>query len=165
MKFFLTSLLTLSFHFVFSQNNVKIQNPSSIKNSQFQNPSELFDPRPYGFNHSITIDSPLKICYVSGQSGGTGKDHILSSDFRTQVVDALNNLKIVLKQNSMQYTDVVKITLLIVDHNQEKLEIWTEEAKKVWQSSNLPTSTLIPVNQLALPSMMFEIDAVAIQKM
>lgn len=132
---------------------------------KFNNPEELFDPNPFSFSHSVVVSSPLKICYISGQSGGTGKDHILSSNFRTQVINALNNLKIVLDKNAMQHNDVVKITLLIVDHNQEKLEIWTEEAKKVWQSSNLPTSTLIPVNQLALPRMMFEIDAVAIQKM
>lgn len=132
---------------------------------KFNNPPALFDPNPFGFSHSVVVDSPLKICYISGQSGGTGKDHKLSNNFRTQVIDALNNLKIVLNQNSMSLNDVVKITLLITNHNQEKLEIWTEEAKKVWQNSNLPTSTLIPVNQLALPNMMFEIDAVAIQKM
>ncbi|WP_400263052.1 RidA family protein [Sphingobacterium sp. SG20118] len=132
---------------------------------KFNNPPALFDPNPFGFSHSVVVDSPLKICYISGQSGGTGKDHQLSNNFRTQVTDALNNLKIVLNQNSMSLNDVVKITLLITNHNQEKLEIWTEEAKKVWQNSNLPTSTLIPVNQLALPNMMFEVDAIAIQKM
>ncbi len=128
------------------------------------NPPTLFDPNPFGFSHSVLINSPLRICYISGQSGGTGKGHLLSGDFRTQVINALNNLKIVLEQNSMQYRDVVKITLLIVDYNQEKLEIWTEEAKRIWTDSNLPTSTLIPIHQLALPNMMFEIDAVAIQK-
>lgn len=132
---------------------------------KFNNPPALFDSNPFGFSHSVVVDSPLKICYISGQSGGTGKDHQLSNNFRTQVTDALNNLKIVLNQNSMSLNDVVKITLLITNHNQEKLEIWTEEAKKVWQNSNLPTSTLIPVNQLALPNMMFEVDAIAIQKM
>jgi len=131
----------------------------------FKNPEALFDPRPFGFSHSLTVQSPLKICYISGQSGGVGKDHVLSPDFKDQVIDALNNLKITLEYNLMALNDVVKITLLIVDHSPEKLEVWAEEAKNIWESPNLPTSTLIPVSQLALPDMLFEIDAVAIQKL
>lgn len=132
---------------------------------KFKNPEALFDPRPFGFSHSLTVQSPLKICYISGQSGGVGKDHVLSPDFKDQVIDALNNLKITLEYNLMALNDVVKITLLIVDHSPEKLEVWAEEAKNIWESPNLPTSTLIPVSQLALPDMLFEIDAVAIQKL
>jgi len=130
----------------------------------YHNPPELFDPRPYGFNHSIAVSSPFQICYISGQSGGVGTTHTLAADFKTQVQDALTNLETVLKANDMTFADVVKITLLIVDHNPDKLDIWTQEAKKSWQDSNLPTSTLIPVAQLALPGMLFEIDAVAIKK-
>ena len=39
----------------------------------------------------------------------------------------------------------------------------SEEVKKVWIESSLPASTLIPVTQLALPGMLFEIDAVAVK--
>lgn len=133
------------------------------KQVKFLNPAELFDPSPYGFSHSIALESPLKICFISGQSGGVGTNHILSDDFRSQVQDALKNLKIVLQKNLMAFDNVVKITLLIVDHNHEKLEIWGDEAKKTWGQSYLPTSTLIPVSQLALPNMLFEIEAVAIK--
>jgi len=130
----------------------------------YHNPTALFDPRPYGFNHSIAVDSPFRLCFISGQSGGVGDDHILAADFKAQVQDALKNLDTVLQANDMTVADVVKITLLIVDHNLEKLDIWTTEAKKKWSEGNFPTSTLIPVGQLALPGMLFEIDAVAIKK-
>lgn len=133
------------------------------KQPQLINPAELFNPGPYGFSHSISVDSPSRICFISGQSGGVGENHVLADDFKTQVQDALKNLHIVLQSHSMTFENIVKITLLIVDHNQEKLEIWAEEAKKVWTSSWLPTSTLIPVNQLALPRMLFEIDAIAVK--
>lgn len=127
------------------------------------NPAELFNPSPYGFSHSISVQSPSTICFISGQSGGVGESHALADDFKTQVQDALNNLEIVLQNHSMTFDNIVKITLLIVDHNQDKLEIWAEEAKKAWKNSYLPTSTLIPVNQLALPGMLFEIDAIAVK--
>jgi enamine deaminase RidA (YjgF/YER057c/UK114 family) len=129
---------------------------------QVINPAALFNPGPYGFSHSISVENPSKICFISGQSGGIGENHVLADDFKTQVQDALKNMKTVLKAHSMTFEHIVKITLLIVDHNQEKLEIWSEEAKKVWKGTFLPTSTLIPVNQLALPGMLFEIDAIAV---
>ncbi|COW06720.1 Endoribonuclease L-PSP [Mycobacterium tuberculosis] len=88
--------------------------------------------------------------------------HELSADFRDQVRDALGNLKMQLEMQLMDMRDVVKITLLIVDHTAEKLAIWSEEALLVWEKEELPTSTLIPVQQLALPDMLFEIDAIAI---
>ncbi|UTX49844.1 RidA family protein [Chryseobacterium sp. MA9] len=133
------------------------------KQPQLINPTELFNPGPYGFSHSISVDSSFQMCFISGQSGGVGENHVLADDFKTQVQEALKNLKIVLQSHFMTVENIVKITLLIVDHNQEKLEIWTEEAKKVWKESFLPTSTLIPVSQLALPGMLFEIDAIAVK--
>ncbi|MFD2741902.1 MULTISPECIES: RidA family protein [Sphingobacterium] len=133
----------------------------SITNRQTSNPTELFDPTPYGFAHSIKVENPAAICFISGQSGGTGRNHELSPDFRTQVRAALQNLKLQLEAQSFDLQDVVKITLLIVDHNADKLAIWSEEAGMMWDKTALPTSTLIPVQQLALSGMLFEIDAIA----
>ncbi|KYH05241.1 hypothetical protein A1704_13875 [Chryseobacterium cucumeris] len=133
------------------------------KQPKLINPTGLFNPGPYGFSHSISVEYPSRMCFISGQSGGVGENHVLAADFKTQVQDALKNLQIVLQSHSMKFENVIKITLLIVDHNHEKLEIWAEEAKKTWKSSWLPTSTLIPVSQLALPGMLFEIDAIAVK--
>ncbi|MFZ4928972.1 RidA family protein [Chryseobacterium sp. Mn2064] len=130
---------------------------------QIVNPKELFNPAPFGFSHSISVQSPFQMCFISGQSGGVGENHHLADDFATQVQNALENMRIVLQSHAMTFDDVVKITLLIVDHTPEKLEIWASEAKKVWNSKSLPTSTLIPVSQLALPGMLFEIDAIAVK--
>ncbi|WP_442591758.1 RidA family protein [Pedobacter sp. AW31-3R] len=134
-----------------------------MKNKQlnFVNPAGLFDPTPYGFSHSIALKSPFDLCFIAGQSGGIGEGHVLSADFREQVQGALNNLRIILESHSLSVHNIVKITLLIVGHDQDKLKIWGEEAQKFWEGSSFPTSTLIPVNQLALPGMLFEIDVIA----
>lgn len=94
------------------------------KQPKLINPTGLFNPGPYGFSHSISVESPSRMCFISGQSGGVGENHVLAADFKTQVQDALKNLQIVLQSHSMKFENVIKITLLIVDHNQEKLEIW-----------------------------------------
>ncbi len=130
-------------------------------NTQTINPSSIFDPTPFGFSHSIKVENPSILCFVSGQSGGVGLDHTLSTDFRAQVRAALANLQMQLSAQSFGMQHVVKITLLIVNHSPEKLAIWNEEACRVWERNALPTSTLIPVQQLALPGMLFEIDAIA----
>ena len=130
-------------------------------NTQTINPKNIFDPTPYGFSHSISIHNPTTLCFVSGQSGGKGTTHELSADFRTQVRDALKNLRMQLEMQLMGMDNVVKVTLLIVNHTPDKLAVWSEEARLVWEKDMLPTSTLIPVQQLALPGMLFEIDAVA----
>jgi enamine deaminase RidA (YjgF/YER057c/UK114 family) len=57
---------------------------------------------------------------------------------------------------------VVKITLLCVDHNAEKQRLISLERNAMWNGDRKPASTLIPVPKLAVDGMLFEIDAVAV---
>ncbi|AWK04920.1 hypothetical protein HYN56_12045 [Flavobacterium crocinum] len=131
------------------------------KGQTFKNPDSLFNPSPYGFSHASSVKTPGELVYISGQSGGLGKDHILSSDFREQVQTALKNLTTVLDSYQLKPENVMKITVLIVDHSAEKLKIWEEEISKTWKNKPFPASTLIPVPRLALDKMQIEVDAVA----
>lgn len=127
----------------------------------FHNPSDLFDPTPYGFCHTVKAPLNGEIVYISGQSGGEGKEHKLNDDFRYQTQALLANLEIALKSQHLSFNHVMKITILIVDHNIEKLSIWGEEMNKYWSADSLPAATLIPVPSLALEGMQIEVDAVA----
>ncbi|TKC58544.1 RidA family protein [Pedobacter hiemivivus] len=126
-----------------------------------KNPKRLFDPTPFAFSHSTSTPDNGKYIFISGQSGGEDLEHSLSIDFRRQVQFALLNLEIVLQEYKLKADDVLKITILIVDHDQEKLKIWTEEMHKVWTNNKFPASTLIPVPRLALDGMLIEVDAIA----
>lgn len=132
-----------------------------MTNVVHKNPKDLFDPTPYAFCHSTNTASDGQFIFISGQSGGQGLKHTLSNDFKTQVHSALQNLKTVLDDNNIKPEDVLKITVLIVDHNEDKLKIWTEEMKKIWKDQKYPASTLIPVPRLALNHMLIEVDATA----
>ena len=57
--------------------------------------------------------------------------------------------------------DVVKITLLIKDHDEQKLQYLVRKRLEVF-GEDPPASTLIPVTTLALEALEFEIDAVAV---
>lgn len=127
----------------------------------YKNPKSLFDPTPFAFSHSTSTKGSGEYVFISGQSGGQDLNHVLSKDFRAQVKFALKNLETVLQEYNLNPTDVLKITVLIVDHDQEKLKIWTEEMHNVWKSKAFPASTLIPVPKLALDGMLIEVDAIA----
>ncbi|MGH1517247.1 RidA family protein [Chryseobacterium sp. JK1] len=131
----------------------------------YKNPKTLFDPTPYAFSHSAApAETEGKYVFISGQSGGEGLNHRLSKDFRTQVKASLQNLKIILTEYNLEAKDILKITILIVDHSPEKLRIWSEEAAKIWKNDQFPASTLIPVPKLALDNMLIEVDAIAFMK-
>lgn len=133
----------------------------NVKAQSFKNPESLFNPTPYGFSHASSVKTSGELVYISGQSGGLGKQHVLSPDFKTQVKTALENLTVILNSYKLKPENVMKITILIVDHSSEKLKIWEEEISKVWNNKPFPASTLIPVPKLALDGMLIEVDAVA----
>lgn len=166
MKSVLLSLPALCMGFLaFSQNTVSNNKQTNMNTITYKNPKALFDPTPYAFSHAATpAESEGKYVFISGQSGGEGLNHDLSKDFRTQVRVSLQNLQTVLAEYGLEVKDVLKITILIVDHNQEKLKIWSEEIHKVWKGHQFPASTLIPVPKLALDDMLIEVDAVAFMK-
>lgn len=133
----------------------------AVKAQNFKNPSSLFDPTPYGFSHASSVSTPGEFVYISGQSGGLGKEHSLSNNFREQTQVALKNIVTVLDSYNLKPENVMKITILIVDHSPEKLKIWEEEISKVWKNKPFPASTLIPVSKLAIDGMLIEVDATA----
>lgn len=130
---------------------------------EVHNPAALFDPGPYGFSHVVTVPAGSKLIFVAGQGGEENKDGKLTADFRTQLQHVLNNIRIALKTQDVKMGAVVKVTTLIVDHDQTKLKILIEEFEKMWPDKKFPVNTLIPVPKLALDGMLVEIDAVAVK--
>ena len=59
-------------------------------------------------------------------------------------------------------SDIVKLTVLVVNHTEDKLRVFGSELELALGSGPKPTCTLIPVPQLALDGMLFEVEAVAV---
>lgn len=124
------------------------------------NPAGLYDPVPNGYSHLACVEGAQRWLLVAGQGGETA-DGRLSPDFRMQVRQALANLKTALASAGAGPTDVAKLTVLIVDHDEERLHAFGAELAAAFGPQHRPACTLIPVPRLALDGMLFEIEAIA----
>ena len=131
---------------------------------QITNPKSLFDPTPYGFSHVVVVPSGKGLVFIAGQGGEEDNPGTLDPDFRNQVHQVLSNIATALETQELSLDDVVKVTTLVVDHNQDKLNIIVEEFNRYWPKKNFPANTLIPVPKLALEGMQVEIEAIAVSK-
>ena len=122
------------------------------------NPEHLPNTTQYGYSQATVVAAGAKVIYVAGQIGITDEG---PNDFESQVDRAFENMIAVLEAAGGRIEDVVKITLLIKDYDEEKLKYMVTKRRQVF-GKNPPASILIPVPRLAFDSLKFEIDAVAV---
>ena len=122
------------------------------------NPAHLSDTTQFGFSQAAIASPKAKIIYVAGQIGVSEEG---PNDFESQVDRSFDNLIAVVEGAGGRIEDVVKITLLIKNHDEKKLQYLVSKRLDVFGDSP-PASTLIPVPTLALESLEFEIDAVVV---
>ncbi len=122
------------------------------------NPKGLYDSSPNAYSQVAIVESSRRLAYISGQ-GGDNPDGSFSPDFATQAASAFRNVGIALDAIAAGPQDVAKITVLIVDHDMEKLRIM-QAAQRGLLGGHHPAATLIPVPCLALPQMLIEVEAV-----
>lgn len=127
---------------------------------ELSNPQGLYDPSANAYSHVAEISPQARLLYLAGQ-GGEDIEGRLSEDFAEQARQALANLQTALRSKGAGLGDVFKLTLLIVDHSQEKLRQWVAEADRAWGPHMKPACTLIAVPRLALDGMQIEVDAIA----
>ncbi|WP_370343867.1 RidA family protein [Pararhodobacter marinus] len=125
---------------------------------QIVNPAPLPDPSPNGYSTAVIAPASARLAFISGQGG---QDHTgaLSPDFVGQVRQAYDNLRTALEGLGAGPERVVKLTTYVVDHDPSKLGSLTE-AEITMFGDRLPAQTLVGVPALALPSMLFEVEAV-----
>ena len=127
---------------------------------QHLNPAHLPDPTPFGYSTAVIAPTGARIAHISGQ-GGFDRTGTLPADFAAQVGLALGNLLAILDAVGASPARVVKLTLYVVDHDVTKLPILTEAITAKFAPA-LPAQTLVSVPALALPGMLFEVEAVAV---
>ncbi|BAB72724.1 RidA family protein [Anabaena sp. FACHB-709] len=131
------------------------------KEVQLVNPPTLYDATRNGYSHIAVTPARTRTVYISGQFGSDLYGRLVSTEFEPQLVRAFQNLRFALDAVGAKPSDVVKTTVLIVDHTEDKLIPLGREIQNLWPFRP-PANTLIPVPRLALNGMLFEIDAYAV---
>ncbi|KAH6693855.1 hypothetical protein F5X68DRAFT_164748 [Plectosphaerella plurivora] len=95
--------------------------------------------------------------HISGQPGAT-KDGIVPDDYESQIHLALLNLRKIIIAAGASISDITKLTLYIVNYDAAN----RKHARHVerFLKGHRPAMTLVPVEKLAVPSWLIEIDAV-----
>ena len=118
--------------------------------------SKVFIDTHDGYSEAVVIESgSLKTVYISGQVGA-------GEDLESQMRSALSNLIEVLGKAGATMGDVVKMNTYIVDYGPETLSSFRKVRKELLGDSDMPASTLVGVEALALPDWLIEIEAVAV---
>ena len=124
------------------------------------NPAGLYDPLPNGYSHVVIAPTNARWVFVAGQ-GGEDASGLLAEGFTSQLQRCRRNLRIARAAAQASLQHVVRLTVLVVDHNQQRLDHISQALRKAWDGHPTPACTLIPVPRLALDGMLIEIDATA----
>ncbi|WP_404437994.1 RidA family protein [Stutzerimonas chloritidismutans] len=138
-----------------------MNDPKTSPRPTLINPPGLYDPAPNGYSHIAVVPAGTRLAFIAGQGGET-EDGRLSDDFRDQVCQAMANLLIAIEAAGGEPSQIAKLTVLIVDHSEQRLGVLGEELERAFGAQMKPACTLIPVPRLALDGMLFEIDAVLV---
>src|SRR6478609_3916982 len=131
-------------------------------NVRYSNPPGL--AKMPGYNHVVEIAGPVRVIYVAGQLGydAAGKRVGAPGDFRSQAVQAFENVKIALAHAGAGFANVVKVNSYIVDIARH-IATYRQVRDNYMDSGALPPSTAVGVTALARePEALFEIEVVAI---
>ncbi|KAJ9324386.1 hypothetical protein DTO027B5_4237 [Paecilomyces variotii] len=96
------------------------------------------------------------LIHVAGQPGST-KNGFVPDDYESQIHLALLNLRKVILSAGASIENIAKLTLLIVNYDASNRKHVRHVQR--FLRGHRPAITLIPVSKLAVPSWLFEIDA------
>ncbi len=126
------------------------------------NPAGLHDPVPFGYSHTASIPAGTELVLVAGQYGSSTDGAVVSPDFTEQVRQAFHNLGVALAAHGLDLSHVVQLRTYVVNLDVDKLGA-IGQAVQGGCGAKPPTQTVIGVASLAMPDILFEVEAVAVR--
>jgi len=129
---------------------------------KFINPPTLATPR--GYTHVVTAAGGNMV-FIAGQVAWDVKGEIVGKgDLRAQATQAYTNLKAALAAAGATTADVAKMNTYVVNFKSTDLSVIREVRSQFFPQENLPASTLVGVQALAMDGLLIEVEAVAMVK-
>jgi monoamine oxidase len=121
-------------------------------------PYSLFETRP-SFSHVATSTGPSRIITTAGQVGADKNGRVPES-YNEQIALAFKNLHRCLEAAGATVKDVINLRYYIVNYNQYG-RLYFKHLME-FLDGHRPTTTLVPVTQLAKHEFLFEVEAMAV---
>jgi len=129
---------------------------------KFINPPTLATPR--GYTHVVTAAGG-KMVFIAGQVAWDVKGELVGKgDLRAQATQAYTNLKAALAAAGATTADVAKLNTYVVNFKSTDLSVIREVRSQFFPQENLPASTLVGVQALAMDGLLIEVEAIATVK-
>lgn len=122
--------------------------------NEFIVPSGIAPPIGNGYSHAVSAGG---VVYVAGQVGMAPSGEIVEG-FEAQARRAFENLQAVLAAAGAALSDVVKVTVFLVDRG----DLAAYRSVHAEYLAHRPASSLVVVASLALAELRFEIEAIAV---
>jgi enamine deaminase RidA (YjgF/YER057c/UK114 family) len=126
------------------------------------NPKGLHNPTPYGYSHTASIPAGAQLVLVAGQYGSKPDGTVVSPNFAEQVQQAFHNLGVALGAHGLDLSHVAQLRTYVLNPDFEKLGV-IGQAVHAGCGDTPPTQTVIGVHSLAMPDILFEVEAVAVR--
>ena len=115
----------------------------------------------FGYNQAEVIEGNTRQLICAGQTAVDGEGQPQhDGDMRNQIALALDNLEAVLSKAEFGLGDVIRLTIYATDVD-EALKNFDLLGARFGPVNNAPPMSLVGVTRLALPTLMFEIEATA----
>ena len=125
----------------------------------YANPAEAYWVA--GLSHIVSVDTPGKILYISGQVSKDPKGEIVGrGDFEGQTRQVYQNLATLLKTAGASFKDVVKQNIYTT--KPEEIQTFRKVRDEFMGTERLPSSTYVGVTALADPAYLIEIEIIAV---
>jgi enamine deaminase RidA (YjgF/YER057c/UK114 family) len=127
---------------------------------EFVNSERLAQPR--GYTHAVTVEGAGRMVFVAGQVALAEDGSVVGpGDVEAQAAQAFQNVRIALESVGAAMSDVVRMTTYVVDYRPEHRDVLRRLREANWSEQNLPASTLLGVQALAMPELLVEIEVTA----
>ncbi|GGZ42568.1 RidA family protein [Streptomyces poonensis] len=115
-----------------------------------------------GFNQGEVVSGHTRTLYISGQTAmsGEGKPQH-DGDMAAQLALSLDNLEAVLGEAGMSLADLVRLNVYTTDVDL-LLQHYGVLAARLGAAGVTPTSTMLGVTRLAIPTLMVELEGTAV---
>ena len=117
------------------------------------------EPDPYAQFYISQAMRVGELIFVSGQASLDLEGNVVPGDFEAQARRSIDNLSLVLRAGGSGLDKLVKVNIFVTDISQFDVVM---KLRQEYFSKPYPADTICEVKSLALPELLFEIEAVAI---